>query len=368
MTFPALNNVKHQMQFMMKVLIMLTLLFLPLASICFSSADEAKTFYRQYGIRKGFSMRIRSSKKGTNNELRYFILVCSRAGTYVSQIPAESRSLPTQANECPSRITLTKREDKWYITHVIEERSHDLSPTKTSLFRGNRMMNLRVKRCIDLNAEAGVRTNKRTYQSLVHAAGGYDNIAFVERDVKNYISQQRRALGKEGDDQALLKHFSRMRELNKDFFFDIDMDEDNRIRDVVWADARSRAASQYFGDVVSFDTIYLTNKYDMPFAPFVEVNHYGQSILLGCGLLLSKDTNTFVWLFECWLLFMYHKAPQGIVTYQCQAMKNAITIVFPQTRHRWCLWHIMKKISEKLQGYAQYKDMKRTMKVVVYES
>jgi hypothetical protein len=28
-------------------------------------------------------------------------------------------------------------------------------------------------------------------------------------------------------------------------------------------------------------TTYLTNRYDMPFAPFVGVNHHGQSILLG---------------------------------------------------------------------------------------
>jgi len=90
-----------------------------------------------------------------------------------------------------------------------------------------------------------------------------------------------------------------MKELNTDFFFDIDVDEDNRIRNVFWADARSWAAYQYFGDVVSFGTTYLTNKYDMPFAPFVGVNHHGQSILLGCGLLSSKDTNTFVWLFDC---------------------------------------------------------------------
>jgi len=92
-----------------------------------------------------------------------------------------------------------------------------------------------------LNGDAGVRMNK-TYQPLVHAAGGYDNFAFVERDVRNYISQQRCALGKEGDGQALLKHFLCMRKLNKDFFFDIDMHEDNRIRNVFWTDARSRAA------------------------------------------------------------------------------------------------------------------------------
>jgi len=67
-----------------------------------------------------------------------------------------------------------------------------------------------------LNDKADVRTNK-TYQSLVHAAEGYNNLSFIECDIKNCLSKQSCALGKEGDDQALLKRFSRIRELNKDF-------------------------------------------------------------------------------------------------------------------------------------------------------
>ena len=156
-------------------------------TMCFSSAEEATKFYRQYAITKGFGIRRRSSKKGTDKQLRYFILVCSRAGSYVPKNCGESKSIPMQANECPARITLTKKEDKWYITTVNEKHSHDLSPTKSRLFRGNKIINLGVNRTIDLNDEAGVRTNT-TYQSLVHAAGGYDNLPFVERDVRNYVS------------------------------------------------------------------------------------------------------------------------------------------------------------------------------------
>ena len=52
-----------------------------------------------------------------------------------------------------------------------------------------------------------------------------------------------------------------------------------------------------FGDVITFDTTYLTNKYDMPFALFVGVNHYGQSILFGCRLLSNEDTETFSCIF-----------------------------------------------------------------------
>jgi hypothetical protein len=42
----------------------------------------------------------------------------------------------------------------------------------------------------------------------------------------------------------------------------------------------------------------------MPFAHFVGVNHHGQSILLGTGLILNEDTDTFVWLFNSWLRCM----------------------------------------------------------------
>ena len=92
-----------------------------------------------------------------------------------------------------------------------------------------------------------------------------------------------------------------------------------------------------FGDVISFDTTYLTNTHKMPFVPFVGVNHYGQSILLGCGLLSNEDTNTFIWLFESWLKCMSGRAPNAIITDQNKVMQKAIEIIFPKTKHRFCL-------------------------------
>ena len=47
-----------------------------------------------------------------------------------------------------------------------------------------------------------------------------------------------------------------------------------------------------FRDVI-FDTTSLTNKYNMPFILFIEVNHHGQYILLGCRLISNEDTETF---------------------------------------------------------------------------
>ncbi|CAJ2646049.1 unnamed protein product [Trifolium pratense] len=148
----------------------------------------------------------------------------------------------------------------------------------------------------------------------------------------------------------------------------MDVDDSSHLRNVFWADARCRAAYEYFGEVITFDTTYLTNKYDMPFAPFVGVNHHGQSILLGYALLSNEDTETFTWLFTTWLACMNGRAPNAIITDQDRAMKNAIEAVFPKARHRWCLWHIMKKVPEKLGRHSDYESIKILLHDAVYDS
>ncbi|XP_014499590.1 protein FAR-RED IMPAIRED RESPONSE 1-like [Vigna radiata var. radiata] len=250
-------------------------------------------------------------------------------GKYVSNIRLEVKTLPSQTNQCPAGISIARKVDKWFVRTVVLDHSHELCPQTSNLIHGNRQLNMHAKHTLKVNDDASVRINK-SFLSRVSEAGGYENMQFVERDARNFIGQHRRSLCKE--------------------------------------DARSRAACEEFGDVVSFDTTYLTNKYDMPFAPFVGVNHHGQSILLGCGLLSSEDTSSFIWLFKCWLRCMGNKAPDNIVTNQCKAKANAIEEVFSNTKHRWFLWHIMKKIPEKFQGYKNYVGIKCDIKVVVNES
>ncbi|KAI8545555.1 hypothetical protein RHMOL_Rhmol07G0048400 [Rhododendron molle] len=148
----------------------------------------------------------------------------------------------------------------------------------------------------------------------------------------------------------------------------MDLDDEGRLVNVFWADARSKAACKEFGDVVTFNTTYLVSRYNMPFAPFVGVNHHGQSILLGCGLISHEDTKSFSWLFKTWMTCMWECAPKAIITDQCMSMKNAIEEVFPNTRHRWCIWHILKKVPEKLGKYDAYKSISTSLHNAVYDS
>jgi hypothetical protein len=339
----------------------------PSAGMTFSSEDEATDYYMNYARCTGFGFKKISSKNGDDGK-KYFTLGCSRARKYVSNSKNLLKPNPITKIQCKARMNACISLDgRVTISSVILEHNHDLSPTKARYFRCNKNLGPYMKRRLELNDQAGINVS-RNFRSLVVEADGYENLTFGERDCRNYIDKVRRLRLGTGDADAIQNYFVRMQKQNSQFYYVMDLDDESRLQNVFWADARSRAAYEYFGEVITFDTTYLTNKYDMPFAPFVGVNHHGQSILLGCALLSNENTQTFTWLFKTWLECMQGRAPNAIITDQDRAMKNSIEVVFPKARHRWCLWHIMKKVPEKLGRHSDYESIKTLLHDIVYDS
>ncbi|RYR13569.1 hypothetical protein Ahy_B04g070493 isoform C [Arachis hypogaea] len=130
-----------------------------------------------------------------------------------------------------------------------------------------------IRRTIENNEEAGIRPSK-TYQSFVAAAGGHRELNFIEKDVRNYITREVQNVSKQEDAKKFGKYLLRMKETNPNFFFELELEEDQSIKLAFWADARSRAAFEYFGDVILFDTTHNTNRYSLVCGSFVGVNHH----------------------------------------------------------------------------------------------
>ncbi|RYQ86027.1 hypothetical protein Ahy_B10g105681 [Arachis hypogaea] len=235
------------------------------------------------------------------------------------------------------------------------------------MLKQHRELSMSICRTIENNEEADIRPSK-TYQSFVAAAGGHRELNFIEKDVRNYITREVRNVSEQEDAKEFGKYFLRMKEKNPNFFFELQLEDDQSIKLAFWADARSRAAFEYFGDVISFDTTYNTNRYNLVCGSFVGVNHHGQSTLLGCSLMKNEEIESFKWLFQSWLRCMGGNAPKGFLTDQCASMKRALEACMPTTVHRWCIWHIMKKIPSKLNGYKGHADIEQEMSQVVWNS
>ncbi|RYR34452.1 hypothetical protein Ahy_A10g049353 isoform A [Arachis hypogaea] len=147
------------------------------------------------------------------------------------------------------------------------------------------------------------------------------------------------------DVKEIMNYFMRMKDINPNLFFVVKLDEDCKFRSAVYVDARCRASYEYYRDVVSVDSTYSTNRHGLPFVSFVGLNHHGKSTLLGCALLENEEIPSYEWVFSQWVKCI-GTAPQRIITDQCRSIFCAIKNALPDTRHRWCICHITKKLPD----------------------
>ncbi|RYQ91601.1 hypothetical protein Ahy_B09g097558 [Arachis hypogaea] len=130
---------------------------------------------------------------------------------------------------------------------------------EVEMLKQHRELSMFVRRTIKTHEEAGIRPSK-TYQSFVATADSHRELGFIEKDVMNYITREVRNISKEDDAKEFGKYLVRMKEKNQNFFFQLNLEGDHYIKHAFWADVRSRAAFDYFGNVVSFDNTYNTNR------------------------------------------------------------------------------------------------------------
>ncbi|RYR28703.1 hypothetical protein Ahy_B01g052860 [Arachis hypogaea] len=224
----------------------------------FKTLEEARKFYKHYSKLAGFSTKIRNTTRD-GDKIKNQLIVCSREGRWKSKISPTLKTNPSTGLNCPARIYVHIMKDVglWTISKVVLNHSHPYCPDQAEMLKQQRELSMFVRRTIETHEEAEIRPSK-TYQSFVAVAGSHCELG------------------------------------------------DHYIKHAFWANARSRAAFDYFEDVVSFDTTYNTNR--------------------------------------------------------------EIELCITTTIHRWCIWHIMKKIPSKLNGYKGHNEIEKEMRHVVWNS
>lgn len=326
----------------------------PYEGMEFESEEAAKAFYNSYARRVGFSTRVSSSRRSRRDGAiiqRQF--VCAKEGfRNMNEKRTKDREIkrPRIVTRVGCKASLSvKMQDsgKWVVSGFVREHNHELvPPDQVHCLRSHRQISGPAKTLIDTLQAAGMGP-RRIMSALIKEYGGASKVGFTEVDCRNYMRNNRqRSL--EGDIQLVLDYLRQMHAENPNFFYAVQGDEDGSMNNVFWADPKARLSYTYFGDTITFDTTYRSNRYRLPFAPFTGVNHHGQPVLFGCAFLINESEASFVWLFKTWLLAMSGRPPVSITTDHDAVIRSAITQVFPETRHRFCKWHIFKKCQEKL--------------------
>lgn len=328
----------------------------PKVGMRFKSIEEAFLFYTAYGYRTGFGVTRRTSHSMHGKKYRQTFTCCKEGNPRVKKAVVKCRRRPIVKCGCRAMMVIKDPalKDSWVIDYVILKHNHPLDPDRVRFMKCFRELPITIKRQLHVNEFQGTLPTMPINAVISQAAENMSSSS-NQKGSRNLADQMRRLRLGEGDAEALTKFFEAMQLRNPSFFYSCDMDANGLLANVFWADARSRAAYRHFNDVVTFDTTYSSSKYHIPLVLFLGVNHHGQSILLGCGLLASESKESYVWIFKRWLRCMNDKTPNAIITNQDEAIRGAVQEVLPSARHRFCLWHVMRKLPEKL-GKAQAKE------------
>ncbi|XP_059669032.1 protein FAR-RED IMPAIRED RESPONSE 1-like [Cornus florida] len=109
------------------------------------------------------------------------------------------------------------------------------------------------------------------------------------------------------------------------FFYTFQLDSDQMITNIFWADSKMIVDYCNFGDIVSFDTTYKVVHGNRPFGSFLGLNHHWETAVFGAAFMFDETAESFVWLFETFLKAMSGKVPKTISTDQDAAMGKALT-------------------------------------------
>ena len=74
------------------------------------------------------------------------------------------------------------------------------------------------------------------------------------------------------------------------------------------------------------------------------MNHHYRTVIFGCGIISHENAKSYVWLLKTFTEANAQKHLVSVITDGDLAMQRAIGVVWPNSPHRLCGWHIEFKL------------------------
>uniref|UniRef100_A0A8I6Y6F0 Protein FAR1-RELATED SEQUENCE n=1 Tax=Hordeum vulgare subsp. vulgare TaxID=112509 RepID=A0A8I6Y6F0_HORVV len=321
----------------------------------FGSEEEGYNYYNAYARSKGFGVRKEevTRKVDTNIAFRRLYVCCKegyRARKHFEKTERVRTPRPLSRCGCGARMEIELRMDngEWFVKDFVDEHNHPLAkPDQTTFIRSHRGLSDVQKADVIEYGIGGLRTHQ-IMEVMEKDSGGYSKVGFISRDLYNFVAKYKKERIEGRDAEFVLRYMAARKDTDGEFFSKYTTDSEGHLLNIFWADTQSRIDYDAFGGVVIFDSTYRVNKYNLPFVPFIGVNHHRSTTVFGFGIVSDETEASFVWLLEAFLESTKQKHPRSVITDGDHAMAKAIAAVLPNTDHRLCSWHIEQNMIRNL--------------------
>ncbi|XP_057452557.1 protein FAR1-RELATED SEQUENCE 5-like [Lotus japonicus] len=320
----------------------------------FLSEQDAVEFYQHYAQFKGFGVRkddVRRDRKGNVVSRQ---LVCNREGErhekHLKNVSRVKEAKPITRVSCQAkfRVRFEANSSKWKVVYFEPEHNHELTLAKqVHLIPAFRGLTNGDKAQVDTLKLYGVRSCN-IMGLMMGQKGGHDSVGFLKKDLYNHVDKNKRISFGAGDAAGSLNYFTRKGEKDPMFYFRFTRTSNDNLENLFWCDGTSRLDYQAFGDVIVFDSTYKKNKYNKPVVIFSGYNHHKETTIFACALVSDETVDTYKWVLQRLDEAMFGKHPKAVVTDGDKAMREAIKVVFPNSTHRLCGWHIQQNAVKKI--------------------
>lgn len=310
--------------------------FIPYYGQLFDSDDEAYKFYNMYAATVGFGVRKEYCNKDKSGTVTSRKFACNKEGFRRQDKRDRETKRPraeTKTGCLACVIILLDRDTKKYkVAQFVAEHNHPLH----------------IPQCVHMIPSQRRVMITQGNSELVDAYGISLKQSNNLVDKLGYLPNKRSRSLRYGEAGTIFRYFQQQLLENPSFYFAVQLDSEEQLTNVFWADARMTIDYKYFGEVVTFDTAFRTNKECRPLGIFLGFNHHRQMVIFGAALLYDDSVDSYKWLFQTFLEAMSGKPPRTFFTDQEPAMAEASASVMPNTFHGLCTHHIRQNFLKHL--------------------